>query len=328
MIDKATKDIFRICVPIPFPLRDVNMYALVGQQEWVLIDAGIGTPDARAAFTEGLQQAGLDLKHLRTIVLTHHHPDHVGLSAELQEKSGATVYMHPIDKIAIDVLWSNMMGQRFRHVSTFFAQHGLPPTELWFTRIDPTVMHEILRVPPPDMVSTVEDGQTLELAGELYRVIWVPGHSDGQIVLFRERDGIFIAADHVLPRITPNIGLYSEENRPDPLGDYLDSLAKIADLPAHRVLPGHGEPFSDLKGRAEEIITHHEVRLNSILELLAQRPQHAYDITTQIFSERLKNAEARRMAVAEVLSHLEYLRFKGKVEQQHTKNKLIQYALV
>ncbi len=330
MINEATTNIYRLCVPIPFPLRNVNMYALKEAQgrDWALIDAGMGTPDAREALSEGLQEAGLALKCLRTIVLTHHHPDHVGLSAELQEQSGATVYMHPIDKAAIGLLWSNTMEQRFHRVSGFFTQHGLPPTELWYAKVDPGVMRYVLRVPPPDMISTVEDGQTLELLGERYRVIWVPGHSDGQIVLFRERDGVFIAADHVLPRITPNIGLYSEKDRPDPLGDYLASLAKIADLPATLVLPGHGEPFPELKQRTLEIVAHHEERLNNILNILAQRPQHAYDITIQLFGERLKNGEARRMAVAEVLSHLEYLRFKGKVDQRHTKDGHIQYAMV
>ncbi|HEY7418393.1 MAG TPA: MBL fold metallo-hydrolase, partial [Ktedonobacteraceae bacterium] len=270
MIEETSKNIYRLCVPIPFPLRNVNMYALVGAQGqgWALIDAGMGTPEAREALTEGLQKAGLDIKQLRTIVLTHHHPDHVGLSAELQEQSGAAVYMHPIDKAAVDLLWSNTMGKRFQRVSDFFTRHGLPPTELWYTKTDPEVMRHIIRVPPPDMISTVEDGQTLELVGERYRVIWVPGHSDGQIVLFREHDGVFIAADHILPRITPNIGLYSEKERLDPLGDYLDSLAKVADLPAQLVLPGHGEPFPDLKKRALEIVAHHEERLNIILNLL------------------------------------------------------------
>jgi glyoxylase-like metal-dependent hydrolase (beta-lactamase superfamily II) len=330
MMNEATENIYRLCIPIPFPLRNVNMYALREAQgkDWVLIDTAMGTPDAREALSEGLQEASLEIKHLRAIVLTHHHPDHVGLSAELQEQSGAPVYMHPIDKAALGLLWSNTMEQRFERVSGFFTKHGLPPTELWYAKVDPEVMRYVLRVPPPDMISTVEDGQTLELIGERYRVIWVPGHSDGQIVLFRERDGIFIAADHVLPRITPNIGLYSEKDRPDPLGDYLASLAKIADLPASLVLPGHGEPFPDLKKRTLEIVAHHEERLNNILNMLAQRPQHAYDITTQLFGERLKNGEARRMAAAEVLSHLEYLRFKGKVDQRHTKDGHIQYAMV
>lgn len=325
---EVVSGIWKITLPIPFPLRTVNIYALIGQDGWTLVDTAMGTPEAREVLGAGLRDAGLSINTLRSIVLTHHHPDHVGLSGELQEQSGAAVYMHPIDEKALQIIWSGTMPERFHRVSHFFAAHGMPSTELWYTRTDPTIMRDILRVPPHEAFTFVEDGQVLELAGEHYRVIWVPGHSDGQICLFRERDGVLLAADHVLPRITPNIGLYSEHDRLNPLGDYLESLAKVAPLPASIVLPGHGEPLHDLAGRVGEIIAHHEKRLDTLTQMLASRPQHAYELTTQMFGERLKNDEAKRMAVAEVLSHLEYLRFQGKVEQHRTKDGLILYAIV
>ncbi len=320
--------IWKITQPIPFPLRTVNMYALIGQDGWALIDAGMGTPEARTAFTVALQRASLNIANLRTIVLTHHHPDHIGLSGELQEQSGATVYMHPIDETDLQVIWSGTMSEKFGRVSYFLLKHGLPPTQLWFSQVEPNIMREIIRVPPHETITLVEDGQEIELAGEHYRVIWTPGHSDGHICLFRERDGIFLAADHVLPRITPNVGLYSQYNRPNPLGDYLASLRKVAPLPATLVLPGHGEPFENLAGRVEEIIDHHREREAQILAMLEQRPQHAYQLSEQLFGARLKSNEAKRMAVAEVLSHLEYMRYNGKVEQERTGEGLILYKPV
>ena len=320
--------IWKFVIPIPFPLRTVNMYALVNTQGWALIDTGMGTPEARAALTAALQQANLRISDLRTIVLTHHHPDHVGLSGELQEQSGATVYMHALDRAAVQVHWSDGMGQRFGRVSHFFAHHGMPQTELWYTKTDPTIMRTILRVPPQEYITAVEDGQHIDLAGEQYQVIWTPGHSDGQICLLRIHDRAFIAADHVLPRITPNIGLYSNKERLNPLDDYLASLAKVATLPVSIVLPGHGEPFHELDERIAEIIAHHQERLERILHLLANRPQHAYSITEQLFGNRLKNDEARRMATAEVIAHLEYLRFQAKVEQHTSKDEIIHYAIM
>jgi glyoxylase-like metal-dependent hydrolase (beta-lactamase superfamily II) len=321
--------LWKITVPIPFPLRTANMYALVGTDGWALIDTGMGTPDARMVFKEWLQLAGLSIDKLRTIVLTHHHPDHVGLSGELQAESGATVYMHPIDEVSLQVIWSGSMPRRFERVSHFFQQHGLPPTKLWYTQVDREVIRQVISVPPHETITPVEDGQYIDLVGESYRVIWTPGHSDGHICLFRERDGIFLAADHVLPRITPNIGLYSDKDRENPLGDYLESLHKVATLPAGIVLPGHGEPFTDLAGRTAEIVAHHEERLQQILNLLQAEPQHGNQLTGQLFKNRVLNSdEARRMAVAEVLSHLEYLRFKGRVEQHHTKDGIILYSIV
>jgi len=168
-------------------------------------------------------------------------------------------------------------------------------------------VRKVISVPAHEAITPVADEQYLDLADERYKIFWVPGHSDGQICLFRERDGVFLAADHVLPRITPNIGLYSEYQRPNPLADYLNSLAKVAGLPASVVLPGHGEPFANLAGRTAEIAAHHEERLAHILSLLHEQPQHAYALTEQLFGARLKNDEAKRMAVAEIISHLEYL---------------------
>jgi len=122
---------------------------------------------------------------------------------------------------------------------------------------------------------------------------------------------------------------WSKKDRENPLGDYLESLHKVATLPASIVLPGHGEPFADLVGRTVEIAAHHKERLQQILNLLQAGPQHANQLTSQLFTNRVLNSdEARRMAVAEVLSHLEYLRFKGRVEQRHTKDGIILYSIV
>ncbi len=319
---------WKITVPIPFPLRTVNMHALVGNNGWALVDAGMGLPDSRAAFTAGLQRAGLSINNLKAIVLTHHHPDHIGLSGELQEQSGAKVYMHSIDEESVQLIWSGTMPERFGSVSNFFVNHGLPRTSLWLNKMSREESRRILSVPPHEAITPVEDGEYLDLAGDQYRVLWTPGHSDGHIVLFRERDGVFLAADHVLPRITPNIGLYSEKDRENPLGDYLSSLKKVSRLLASIVLPGHGEPFIGLAERTQEITEHHHQRVMQLLTLLDKRPQNAYQLTEQLFKDRLKNDETKRMAVAEVVAHLEYMRYNGHIEQHPTKDGMILYEEV
>src|SRR5947207_15738323 len=108
----------------------------------------MATTEARAALAAGLQHAGLSVSKLQAIVLTHHHPDHVGLSGELQEQSGAAVYMHPIDEAAIQVIWAGTMPQKYGRVSRFLSQHGLPSSEPCFTQVDPQAMRDIIRVPP------------------------------------------------------------------------------------------------------------------------------------------------------------------------------------
>ncbi len=327
--EEVVSGVWKITLPIPFPLRTVNIYALVGRDGWALVDAAMGTPEARAVLAEGLERAGLELRDLRALVLSHHHPDHIGLSAELQEQSGATVYMHPIDAAIMQAMWHGEHQRSFAQANQFFRPHGMPPLEPTVSsQLPPEVLNFVIRVPTAEAITCVEDGAEITLAGEHYRVIWTPGHSDGHIVLFRERDGLLLAADHVLPRITPNIGLYSEYNRANPLGDYIQSLEKVRHLPASLVLPGHGEPFRNLARRVRELIRHHAQRELEILSLLGRRPQHAYQLAEQVFGPRLKNDEARRMAVAEILSHLEHLRLGGYVRQERTDDGLILYAAV
>lgn len=321
-----TPDILGLRVPIPFPLRDVNMYILRGKHGWTLVDTGMGTSEAREAFAQGLTEAGLHIENLEAIVLTHHHPDHVGLSGELYEQSNVPVYMHTIDAASLQILWADTMGERFHYVSRFLARHGLAPTRLWYTHTERAELQKMIRVPPPEAIIPVEDNALLHLSGEDYRIIWTPGHSDGHICLFRERDGVLLAADHVLPRITPNIGLYSEHDRPDPLGDYLASLQKVSTLPANVVLPGHGNPLHDLAGRIHEIEAHHYERLQYILHLVSKQASNAAEVANQLFGERLKNDEARRMGVAEVLSHLEYLHQHGQLKQQIDDDGIIRYT--
>lgn len=321
--------IWKITLPIPFPLRTVNTYAIVGKDGWALVDAGMGIPAAREAFTAGLARAGLSVSNLQAIVLTHHHPDHIGLSGELQKQSGARVYMHPIDEKSLRIIWDGTMPERFGHVSRFFQQHGLEHTSLWYTQTNPQVMKDILSVPPHEAFEAVEDGRSIELIGDTYRVFWVPGHSDGQIVLLRERDGLFFSADHVLPRITPNVGLYSRHDRPNPLGDYLDSLHKVEDLPVSLALPGHSEPFPNLGERAREIARHHSEREAKLLDLLGKQALNATQLTLQLFANRrLESDEAKRMAIAEVLAHLEHMRLTGSVEQQLSEQDIILYKAV
>ena len=321
------ENIIQLRVPIPFPLRDVNMYALVGRDGWTLIDTAIGTPDTRAAFEAARQEAGLDLGSLQSIVLTHNHPDHVGLSGELHERSGAQVFMHPLDEAQLQRTWSQDPSHFFERSQRFFQQHGFTRPPSWLAQVQPDALRSIIRVPPHDAFTFIEDGQSIDLQGERYSVIWTPGHADGQICLFRARDGVFFSADHVLPRITPNIGLYSHQARENPLGDYLSALAKVSSLPARVVLPGHGDAFAHLSERITEIVAHHEQRLQHLLTLLVDGPQHAFQLTQRLFGARLHNDDARQMALAEVLAHLDYLRYKGIVTLQQDETDIILYTI-
>jgi len=140
-----------------------------------------------------------------------------------------------------------------------------------------------------------------------WEVLAFPGHADGQLCLHRE--GVLIAADHILDPISPAVGLYPE-SRPDPLGDYLDSLERVVELEPRIAYAGHGEAIRDPAARARELIRHHRERLRRTAAALGPEPRTGYDVSLALFGIDLKPS-ARRFAVAEALSHLERLVLEG-----------------
>jgi glyoxylase-like metal-dependent hydrolase (beta-lactamase superfamily II) len=141
-----------------------------------------------------------------------------------------------------------------------------------------------------------------------WQVVELPGHADGHLGFVR--DGVLIAGDHLLRRITPAVGLYPE-SRPDPLGDYLASLERTIELAPRVVYPGHGEPIHDAAARARELFEHHRARLNDTAAALSTQPRTAYEISLNVFGRELTPTQ-RRFAVAETLSHLERLVREGR----------------
>ena len=151
-----------------------------------------------------------------------------------------------------------------------------------------------------------------------WQVLELPGHADGHLGFLR--DGVLIAGDHLLRRITPAVGLYPE-SRPDPLGDYLASLERTIEVAPRVVYPGHGEPIHDAPARARELIEHHRTRLDDHLAALSAEPRTAYEVSLHVFGNELAPTQ-RRFAVAETLSHLERLVREGWAARSGDVNRL------
>jgi glyoxylase-like metal-dependent hydrolase (beta-lactamase superfamily II) len=153
----------------------------------------------------------------------------------------------------------------------------------------------------------VDDGDRLNG----WDIVGAPGHADGQLTLIK--DGVLIAADHLLARITPTVGLWPA-SRPDPLGDYLGALERTIELAPVVAYGGHGDPILDPVGRAHELIAHHHDRLDVTAAALGQEPRTGYEVSYPLFGDDLP-PHVRRFAVAETLSHLERLVRDGRAER-------------
>jgi glyoxylase-like metal-dependent hydrolase (beta-lactamase superfamily II) len=311
--EQVEAGVWRIPVPLPFALRSANTYLVDdGPGQRTLIDSGLGLSADEQALRDGLARAGIALADISALVLTHAHPDHIGLSGLVHGEANAPVYLLAGEDRQIFEVWGAGGAAILPRLDEMYRANGLPDELRADSQKSGLALRRILRLPPTEAIRALHDEQQIELGAHRYTVVWTPGHSDHHLCLLRD-DGIFFAGDHILPGITPNIGLYVGA-RPNPLADYFASLERVRGLPGRLVLPGHGRPFAGLAERADELRDHHRERSGLIHAILAERPDglSAYAIAGRLFGERLRSVDDWRFAMAETLAHLEFLRSEGR----------------
>jgi glyoxylase-like metal-dependent hydrolase (beta-lactamase superfamily II) len=291
--------ILRLTLPLPTGPRHVHCYLLRGDDGWTLVDTGLGLMET--PWDEIL--AGLDAPVVR-IFITHMHPDHVGDAEAAARATGAPVIQGRLDYAQCERVWgSDAWPER---LAAWFLRHGVPPD----------IAEELIASGHvfADFVKFAWNPQLVDAGDEIdgWRVVSTPGHSDGHLSLLR--DGILVAGDTLLTRITPAIGLYPE-SRPDPLGDYLETLGHLADLAPRVSYGGHRAPVERPAERAGEIAQHHVERLDETEAALAAEPRSGYEVSHALFGRELPPIQ-RRFAVAETLSHLERLVALGRADRR------------
>jgi glyoxylase-like metal-dependent hydrolase (beta-lactamase superfamily II) len=283
----------RVTFALPLGIDHVHCYLLPASEGgWTVVDTGLGLPDAAERWSRVI--AGLD-GPVRRIVITHFHPDHVGAAADVAGLTGAPVHQGTDDYDQCVRTWGEPRDEeRMPH---YLRVHGVPADEIDQFREEAAAFVRFVRFAADPELLTPGD----RIDG--WEVLHLPGHADGQLALLR--DGVLVAGDTLLNSITPNVGLYPD-SRPDPLGDYLRSLERIAELAPRLALPGHFEPIEEPARRARELIAHHDERLERTVEALDGRPRSAYEVSLSLFPEPLSST-LRRFALAETRAHLEYL---------------------
>jgi glyoxylase-like metal-dependent hydrolase (beta-lactamase superfamily II) len=297
-------------MPLPFALDHINLWLIEDGPGWTLVDTGYAMASVKALWQQIFAE-NLDGRPIRRILVTHYHPDHIGLAGWLAEHWQAP-------------LWTT--EKEWLHARVMSGDSGdFPPLRREFARragLDAAQSalfaerHDGYRrgVPSvPARYRRIADGTSVEIGGRRWHVIVGEGHAPELACLYCAETGVLISSDQVLPKISPNISVMPHEPDGDPLARYLASLARLrAAVPGEvLVLPSHNLPFRGLHRRIDELADHHAARCEEIL-LACERPLSAVELVPVLFRRPLDRHQMG-FALGEALAHLHYLLAQGEI---------------
>ena len=301
-------------MPLPFALDHINLWLIEDGPGWTIVDTGYAMPEAKAAW-ERIFAAHLGGRPVTRIVVTHFHPDHIGLAGWLAERWRVRLWITEKEWLYARVM--SRGSDDFMALRCDFGRRAgldMAASELFGER-EKGYRRGVPSVPPA--FRRIADGMVLDIGGREWRVVVGEGHAPELACLYCDEAGVLIAGDQVLPRISPNVSVHPHEPGGDPLAQYLASLAKLREaVPAETlVLPSHNLPFFGLHARIDELAAHHAKRCEELLAVL-NRPQSAVDVLPVLFRRPLDSHQTA-FALGEALAHLHYLEGRGALDRLH-----------
>ena len=305
--------IYQVRLPLPFALNHVNCYLLDDGDSWTILDAGLNRPELVERWEAAWRELGIHRRNIHRIVLTHMHPDHFGLAGWLQQECDAPIYMSPIERDVAHFTWyEEATSERLALFNEYLRTAGVAADVATVVLKQQDYLRAMTR-PLPTSITTLAPGSTVQMAGRSFTAIHAPGHADGQLLFYSAADRLLLCGDHVLQKITPNIG-YWLNSHGDPLANYLGSLAEVANLDVVLALPGHHGPLTDWRGRIAQLLAHHDHRLEAMYTAAAPGAT-ALEVSYAVFNYDRFSTHEIRFAVAETLAHLEHLANQGRLER-------------
>jgi glyoxylase-like metal-dependent hydrolase (beta-lactamase superfamily II) len=304
-------------LPLPLPmdgLRAVNVYVVETDDGLVLIDGGWAIPESRKVLDASLAQLGYTVRDIRRFLVTHMHRDHYTQAHVVGREVGAPVSMGLGDKATMDLMHSDALDEdpnmdRLRSAGAEELAAG------WLEMM-PSRPRSMDEYGMPD--EWLDRDLVIDVGTRRLDALSTPGHTQGHYVFADAEASLLFAGDHVLSTITPSIG-FEPAYVQQPLRDYLDSLAKVRALPDMKLLPAHGPVTESSHTRIDELVAHHDVRLDQSLEAVESGAGTAWEVAGELPWTR---HERRRdelgpfdgvLAAFETLAHLELLALQGRV---------------
>jgi len=326
-VQKVAPGILWLRMPLPFDLDHINLYLLEdGDDSYALIDTGIGTSRVEELWDTLLVTLK---KPISKIIVTHMHPDHIGMAGYLVEKFRVPLYMSHSEYFVARALSAGSRGASDWQDDEYLVRCGMSEeyvAKAKNNRKENKGVGQVIR-PIPLQFECLKEADSISIGDDQWQVMIGRGHSPEHVCLYSEQRGVLISGDHVLPGISPNIGVYSTEPNANSLDMYLSTLPQFLTLPSSTlVLPSHKQPFHGLHTRVNELIQHHHVHLDNLREF-CQQAKTIKDCLPVLFKREL-NQHNMFFAVAEAFSHLNYLYFAGKLSREiNTQGQFIFKAL-
>ena len=313
-LTQIAEDIGWARLPVPGSLRHINIWVLEEEGGVALVDTGLDIPPSREAW-EALLAGPLAGKPVTRIICTHFHPDHIGLAGWLAEQFGAALWMTRTEWLFARMLTADIRDQPPAAAFRFWRAAGWSEEAIAVEAAKGWGRFSAVVSPVPVGFVRIRDGDSILVGARDWRVVVGSGHSPEHACLLDAANGILIAGDQVLPRITSNVSLGLSEPEADPLGDWLASIAKLKSLPDSLfVLPSHGEPFTGLHARLDTLDRGHRDRLNALHAFLAA-PRRAVDCFGILFGRAIDESSLG-LATGEAMAHLRRLVVEGRAVRE------------
>jgi len=303
---------------LPFALNHINLWLLRDEMDghpgWSVVDCCISNETSKAQWEQVFANELDGLPILRVIV-THMHPDHIGLAHWLCQRWQVQLWISATDFLLACIGTQGPTAFGGDSAAAFFAAHGLnDPGSVekikgrgsYFFNLVPSVPHQYRRM---------MDGDMLTIGARQWRCISGYGHAPEHIALYCEESKLLIGGDMMLPRISTNVSVYDQEPESNPLQLFLDSIDKFRALDAQTLtLPSHGKPFTGLYERIEQLHQHHRDRLAEVMQACAAKPCSAAELIPVLFTRQL-DLHQTTFAMGESIAHLHALWFAGRLQR-------------
>jgi glyoxylase-like metal-dependent hydrolase (beta-lactamase superfamily II) len=301
-------------LPVPGSLKHINVWALDDADGVALVDTGLDIAPSRAAW-DALFAGPLAGRAVTRVIVTHFHPDHIGLAGWLTQRFAVPLWMSREEWLYARMLTSDIRDAPPAEAVAYWRTAGWSEDRIEAERAKGWGRFASMVSPVPVSFVRMRDGDVLEVGQRSWRIVVGSGHCPEHACLFDEQAGLLIAGDQVLPRITSNVSLSLSEPMADPLGDWLASIDKLRMLPDDLlVLPSHGEPFTGLHARLDALKHGHLDRLDALHAHLAE-PRRAVDCFSVLFGRAIDHS-ILGLATGEAMAHLRRLEVEGRAGRE------------